>query len=823
MSSPDSTSRIGRFLRGSIEAILLILVVFAPWAFGSVHPLALAILYSGIGICLLLWCIILLIEGAPTVLCPVAVTIALMVLLGLWQVTPLPESVLSVLAPGSARQWAFLVPQQPEVIEGHAGANPARTISLYPHATRDQVLKLLAVLAVFLLTRYAVASSAALKRFAIAAVMNGVFLSLFALVQSFSSPVDRLYWTFDSTGAVFGPFICRNHFPFQVNLCIGLGLGLLLTRVPKEDKRKSKSKARFNDEIDWKEKFLKMAKDPAAPWIACSLGLMIAAGLLSQSRGGLLALVMATVICLVFRLLITRDKQGDVWPALLLVGGVVFAFVAWFGMSKFEKRLQTIWSGDALADGRARLWERSLPIAADFPIWGAGYATYDFLETTRRAPSDATQFRFEFAHNDYLQTLIEGGVVHLLLVLLAIVLIYRHAFRAIKHATRSSTTALVLGGMIGLTTVTIHSFGDFGLHIPSITLMTAMLAGLLVGLGKPNTNENSAGFFRRGLGVALAMSFLLLAVLLPVEGWRTERAEQLRLASLRARTRLQRDERQPIIEYLSAAVQYSPGDALLWLMLAETQRGMYETHENDPKSLQNYLYPALHSYQRARNANPLLVEPHLWLGLYGQHLTSSDSPETYLRRAVTLTPSDARAWYLAGVLALREQKEAQAWTDWRWSLQCSLDFLPDILRQIVKRADADSVFMELLPDDGRILQAVAAHPLSEKVPKARQNILQRALNLASPEPDPESRYRRGWLLREMEQFDEAIAEYRIAVDLAPNQLEWRFELANLYYDAGRFEEAAQELRRILERNPQHTRTKELQKMIIREKVAPKRK
>ena len=43
-----------------------------------------------------------------------------------------------------------------------------------------------------------------------------------------SSPKDTVFWTFQTDGAVFGPFICRNHFAFYLNLCLGLTTGLFL-------------------------------------------------------------------------------------------------------------------------------------------------------------------------------------------------------------------------------------------------------------------------------------------------------------------------------------------------------------------------------------------------------------------------------------------------------------------------------------------------------------------------------------------------------------------------------------------------------------------
>ncbi len=52
-------------------------------------------------------------------------------------------------------------------------------------------------------------------------------MSLFAFAQFVSSPHSALYWKFPVLNRPFGPFICRNHFPYYVSMCFGLGGALL--------------------------------------------------------------------------------------------------------------------------------------------------------------------------------------------------------------------------------------------------------------------------------------------------------------------------------------------------------------------------------------------------------------------------------------------------------------------------------------------------------------------------------------------------------------------------------------------------------------------
>src|SRR5438046_3197271 len=90
------------------------------------------------------------------------------------------------------------------------------------------VLLLLLTFFVFLVVRSTLGGSAALLRLSGLAFLNGTALAFFAILQFLSSSPNQIYWSIPIPGMGFGPFICRNHFPFYVNICLGLSVGLLL-------------------------------------------------------------------------------------------------------------------------------------------------------------------------------------------------------------------------------------------------------------------------------------------------------------------------------------------------------------------------------------------------------------------------------------------------------------------------------------------------------------------------------------------------------------------------------------------------------------------
>src|SRR5262249_13399552 len=127
------------------------------------------------------------------------------------------------------------------------------------------------------------------------------------------------------------------------------------------------------------------------------------------------------------------------------------------------------------------LWSRLLPSVKDFPIWGTGYGTLEYLEPLYRT-NPANDSIVTNAENDYLEALLEGGVVRLALSLLAIGLVFRLGYRAIRWQD-SERSALATGALFGFAAIVIQSIVDFGLHIPAVALRATVLCAQVCALG----------------------------------------------------------------------------------------------------------------------------------------------------------------------------------------------------------------------------------------------------------------------------------------------------------------------------------------------------
>jgi O-antigen ligase/tetratricopeptide (TPR) repeat protein len=831
-------SLVTRLGRRATEALLLVLICLSPWPFGAVEPVCEFLLYVGAAAVLVLAAVDALAGGrGPLSTCPVLLCLAGLILLGVLQLTPLSRPLLEKLSPGTARLYERLLPEKPERLPGGDAERTAEsvsgcTLSLHPGATREEVIQLLAVFALFAVVRSGTDSGASLRRLSVAAVANGALLALFGFVQFYTSQHDRLYWSYRTSGWAFGPFICRNHFAFYMNLCVGLGLGLLLRPgavLPPATSRARRHRTRpwwalpsRTSGWDVLRGALGLFQDPRTAWLCAALALMISSVAFSQSRGGFLALVAALVAYVLLRVLVRgKSKASAPLPrsgAVLAACGLALVLVAWFGAAPVLERLQTLWPSDTWGESRLPLWASTWVLVKDFPVWGTGYGTFAFVEPLHRAGPIFT-WVYDHAHNEYLEALVEGGVVRLALSVLAIVAVFRLGLRAAAEHRSRPEAALALGALAGFVALVVHSAVEFGLHIPAVALLATVLCGHLCALGSPRPARADQSFAHLpGPGAILAAgTALVLAFVLSAEGWRAEQVQRLRMTAFG----LDPADGAERIALLTTAANLAPYSARLQVELGQAHQDVFaarcqERAERD--ATRASLTAALRHYLRARDLCPLLAKPHVELAAHVNALEQADERAAYLERAKFLVPAEPDLWYWCGVLELVDGRPDEAWQSWRHSLGLFDVYAPEILDASSRFLGAEQVRDVVLPDQPRLLvkAALRLYPGPNQA-EVRKGFFEKALGLLDTGPPPEAEDLRlkAFLLETLGRPDEALTAYRAALIRMPLQTAWRYDFARLLAEQGQFSEARREVLSVLAREPNYRQAQELRATVER--------
>jgi O-antigen ligase len=199
---------------------------------------------------------------------------------------------------------------------------------------------------------------------------------------------------------------------------------------------------------------------------ALSAALMASTIFLSGSRGGMLAFT--AQMTLFVALLLRQKKTGRMvlWLGMFLV--LAIGLLAWLGGGELVERIASIHSEtrtELSGAMRVNIDRDAIKMFAHKPVLGWGLGT--FAEVYPQFRSFYTDFFVDQAHNDYLELLVEMGVLGFATTLWFLVTVYRRAARKLKNWTVDANGAIGLAAMLGVTGMLVHSFLDFNLQIPA--------------------------------------------------------------------------------------------------------------------------------------------------------------------------------------------------------------------------------------------------------------------------------------------------------------------------------------------------------------------
>ncbi len=425
---------------------VLVLLAAGPFLFGAVHepvfiPLLVGCAFAG----LVSWSRARRGQapGAPLPALPGGRLLLALHLLVLFQLLPFPPSLLRVVSPGSFAFYndRLLLP-----------LTAWRPISVSPPDT----LRGLAFLAAFSLLYATVfrefGSRRWRRRLMLTVVGVGLAITVVAFVQAVSPNPRKIYglWQPLYDWAVFGPYVNESHFAGYVVMAAALATGATLGAV---DRLRQSWRNRRHGWLA-----LGATEGNAVVRWAAVVMVLVAGLVASGSRGGVSAFGLTA---LVLPFASGRRRTTAIAVVLLATLGV-----AWIGLGgivgAFEAR--------GIKGSRLDLWADMLPLVPDFPIFGVGLNAF-----ATAYPLYQTVWRGEWigeAHNEYLQVLLDLGLLGTLLVGTLLVLVFRSALRG---AARGGLELGLFGALLGLA---IHNLVDFNWQIPASAATWLALAAL---------------------------------------------------------------------------------------------------------------------------------------------------------------------------------------------------------------------------------------------------------------------------------------------------------------------------------------------------------
>jgi len=416
-----------------------------------------------------------------------------------FQTVSLPISFINLISPHTASiyQDTFVTLNTPE---------QAVSLSLNKYATYGKVIESLSYFLLFTLILLIVNTRKRLKVLIYTLIISGVAQAAYGTVMTLSGLEYSFFIKKEFyTGVATGTYINRNHFAGYLEMCLALGIGLLISTLY------SSSSGTRNE--FWRRFIDIFLGDKIR--LRIGLVLMVIALVTSHSRMGNAAFFISmSVVGIAYLILVKKPPKNVIilFVSLLIIDLVIVG--NWFGLDKlidrFEKTQISIFQTDKKPDlvntevlnidkndleiqnkralqlyqmkiesnteTRDEVYRDTLTMIKDNPLVGSGGGTYinSFL-----------QFRdfdirklYDHAHNDYLEFLAEYGLIGTFFLFLLVLYSLFSALVAMRKRQSSFMQGVAFACAMGILSLLIHSLSDFNLQIPANASLFVVLLAL---------------------------------------------------------------------------------------------------------------------------------------------------------------------------------------------------------------------------------------------------------------------------------------------------------------------------------------------------------
>lgn len=580
------------------------------------------------------------------------------------QIAPLPPWLLKALSPHAADALPLWF----------AGGDPAarlgqwRCLSFTPGETLSSLVIFLDYALLFLVASRRIGKIEDVERLLRWCALTALLMALIGLLQLFFGN-GKFLWFYEhplslAAGVAKGTFTNRNHFA----QFMALGIGPLIWWIQDSMRRSHAEGGKKRHHSDTGP-----GRGELTTYLLClALGIVLFAGLLSLSRGGILAMFVAALVCaaVCYR---TSSFGKRLLASLIAAGALIGASLGIFGYEKVCNRLETLVSGELdLIDqsaGRRTIWAAALAASADYPAGtGAGsfrkiYPMYTDLYSDARI--DSTH-----AENSYLQLLLENGAAGAILALAGIALCGFWCVAAVRSRAqaRNKLCIAAIAGMLAASLT--HALFDFIWYVPACMTMAVVAAASAERVWQLSRGKRALDGGRRDGAPALGFSLsgpaaigwpaALLALTL-LGGWMI--AERFGPAVARkywddyfvARNVMNvratpeqnpetenADTQRRWIECLETVVRWSPKHIPARLALAEAHRRLFDSLQAESENRM----PLVHIRDAAiRSRFPSREALDDWLTrAIGDHWRHLQKSLDHTRKALALCPLEGRAY-----------------------------------------------------------------------------------------------------------------------------------------------------------------------------------
>lgn len=345
-------------------------------------------------------------------------------------------------------------------------------ISVDPEQTKISLLKGVCYCLFGFCTAVLLGSQKHIKRFVLTIVIAVFLQALYAAYLQFSGLTVTPVFGYEIYERANGSFVYHNHLANYLLIGGALAIGLLISQLKRPQSSSESLKRKF---IGFMEAIM------SSKWlIRVAIITIVVALILTRSRMANSAFFVSLLATAILALFIMKKPPPMLkWLILSLVIVDIAIVGAMFGIDKVKERIDTTsFQGETRDD----VVTMSIPILKEHWLTGTGAGT--FYTVFPKYHTETIHLHYDHAHNEYLQFLIEYGIVGFALLAASIIYALFKAVTALKQRSDPMSQGIAFASVMGIIAMLIHISVDFPLQAPATTInfIAIMLLGVVSGI-----------------------------------------------------------------------------------------------------------------------------------------------------------------------------------------------------------------------------------------------------------------------------------------------------------------------------------------------------
>ena len=226
------------------------------------------------------------------------------------------------------------------------------------------------------------------------------------------------------------------------------------------------------------------------PLLCAAQAVFVVAIVLTGSRAGIALLVLT--VPLHWILLRPRTESARAWWSVPAIGvGALLLVLLPLAISENARLSRVAERFDVTGDARLPLWQDVMSATHGFWPAGSGIGTFSQAFQPFETIEHLGPFFPNRAHNDYLEFVIEAGVLAPILLIIGLLILARMARRAWTMSPQDHAVQIFALGTLGI--IALHSLVDYPLRNMAIACLAGVAAGLLSARSRDRREGREAG------------------------------------------------------------------------------------------------------------------------------------------------------------------------------------------------------------------------------------------------------------------------------------------------------------------------------------------